>query len=111
MAKLARSDLKFDYEWSASSDDNSKQIHDDANHLNHNNGYEMMRFLNELGVAEGKVVYGYGNEFTRGALLRIEWMLRERFKSKAPSTEIITQWINENWEKHRGTFSSLHSGE
>ena len=111
MAKLTRSDLKFDYQWSASSNGSSNLIRDDANHLNHKSGYEMIHFLNELGVAEGKVVYGYGNELTRGALLRVEWMLRERFISKAPSTEIVIQWINDNWEKHRGTFSSLHSNE
>lgn len=111
MAKLTRADLKFDYEWSADRGDNATLTHREAGHLSLSEGCAMLHFLNKLGVAEGRVVYGYGNEFTKGALQRIEWMLRERLKLTAPDREAVIQWINDHWEKHRGTFSSLHSPE
>lgn len=68
----------------------------------------MLFFLNNLGVADDRVVYGHGLELTKGALLRIEWMLREWFKSAEPGRDTVIKWINDNWEKHRVTFSSLH---
>ncbi|GFM49044.1 hypothetical protein PSCICE_03110 [Pseudomonas cichorii] len=109
MTKLKASDLKYKYSWKATEGDNPDLIHEDAKHLSRNEGYEMLPFLNKLGLSAGKIVYDTGKEFTKEALLHIEWMLKEKYKSTAPGRGTVVKWLNDNWDTYRkeGGFAAL----
>ncbi|AVI84812.1 hypothetical protein BTW15_22380 [Pseudomonas syringae pv. tomato] len=97
MPALVRSDLKEKYEWKTSEGDNPDLIHEDAKHLSRREGYEMLPFLNKIGLKNGVFVYGEGNDITKESRLTFEWMLRNHFKSTAPGREKVIDWINDNF--------------
>lgn len=113
MALLAKADLHYDYDWKASNVDNPKLIHEDGHHLSRKEGYEMIRFLNNLGIdADGTAfVYGGGNDISKDARLRIEWMLKEHLKSTSPGRGTVLKWINDNWDKLATDFKPLKPKE
>lgn len=90
MPKLTRGDLHYTYSWKVTEGDNPKLIKDDANHLSRNEGYEMLLFLNGL-TAEN------GADLSKKTRLTVEWMLKENYKSTAPSRETVTNWVAANY--------------
>lgn len=109
MPELTSDDLQYEYEWKASNGDNPKLIHEDARHLSRNEGYEMILFLNKLGMSTDKTefLYGDGGDLKVEARLRIEWMLKEHLKSTSPGRGTVLKWINENWAALRGDFKAF----
>lgn len=109
MAELSRGDLQYEYDWKASNGDNPKLIHDDANHLSRKEGYEMLRFLNKIGMAKDKTefLYDSGTPLKKEARLHIEWMVKEHFESTSPGRGTVLKWINEKWDSLRGKFTKL----
>ena len=106
MPELTREDLQYKYEWTASNGDNPKLIHEDARHLSRNEGYEMILFLNKLGMSSDKTefVYGDGDDLKVEARIQIEWMLKKHLHSTSPGRGTVLKWINENWDSLRGSF-------
>lgn len=109
MPKLLESDLRYDYSWKATKGDNPHLIHEDAKHLSRKEGYEMLSYLNNLGLSpdKTKVVYGEGTDLTKDARLYAEWMLKEHFESTAPGRGKVTEWLNANWRELKKAFTSL----
>lgn len=109
MPELTRENLQYEYEWKASNGDNPKLIHEDASHLSRKEGYEMIRFLNKLGLSTDNTefVYGGGEDLKVEARLHVEWMLKEHFKSTSPGRGTVLKWINENWKTLRGEFKAF----
>lgn len=109
MAEMTREDMQYEYEWKASSGDNPRLIHEDARHLSRKEGYEMLRFLNKLGMSKDKTefVYDGGGDLKVEARQRIEWMVKEHFKSTAPGRGTVLKWINDNWSALRGKFKAF----
>lgn len=109
MPALAQQDLKYDYDWKASNGDNPKLIHEDGHHLSRKEGYEMIRFLNKLGMASDRTefVYDSGTDLTKEARLRIEWMIKEHLKSTSPGRGTVLKWVNDNWNKLAKDFKPL----
>lgn len=109
MAKLLESDLRYDYSWKTTKGDNPHLIHEDAKHLSRKEGYEMLSYLNNLGLSADKmkVLYGEGDDLSKDNRLYVEWMLKEHFKSTAPGRGKVTEWINENWRPLNKSFTSL----
>jgi hypothetical protein len=106
---LERSDLRYEYDWSASPGDNPKLIEDDSHHLSRREGYEMLRYLNGLRFSEDvkSVVYGKGKDISIEDRLYVEWMLKEQYKSTAPGRGTVTTWINANWRPLKKVFTRL----
>ncbi len=109
MPTLAKQDLQYDYVWKTSPGDNPKLIHEDGHHLSRKEGYEMILFLNNLGMASDGTafVYGAGNDLTKEARLRIEKMLKVDLKSTSPGRGTVLKWINDNWNKLATDFKPL----
>lgn len=109
MAKLLKGDLRYEYSWKATEGDNPHLIHDDAKHLSRKEGYEMLSYLNNLGLSSDKkgVAYGEGQDLTKETRLYAEWMLKEHFKSTAPGRGKVTEWLNANWWDLKKKFTSL----
>jgi len=109
MPELTREDLQYKYEWTASNGDNPKLIHEDARHLSRKEGYEIILFLNKLGMSSDKTefVYGGGGDLKVEARLQIEWMLKEHFESTSPGRGTVLKWINDNWDTLRGNFKAF----
>lgn len=109
MPQLTRADMRYDYNWKASPGDDPHLIHDDARHLSRNEGYEMLSFLNRLGMSADRkqFLYGGGADLQIADRLYVEWMLKEHFSSTSPGRATVIDWINENWLKLRDRFRSL----
>lgn len=109
MTTLTRQDLQYDYVWTTSPGDNPKLIHEDGHHLSRKEGYEMIRFLNNLGMASDgtEFVYGSGNDLTKEARLRVEKMLKVDLKSTSPGRGTVLKWINEKWNTIATDFQPL----
>ncbi|MFA7894876.1 hypothetical protein [Pseudomonas putida] len=109
MPQLTKKDLHYTYEWTTSTGDNPKLIHDDAHHLSRNEGYEMLLFLNKLGIAPDgtEFLYGSGNDLSIDARIRIEWMLKEHLKSTSPGRGTVLKWINDKWNTLATDFKPL----
>ncbi|UVL43808.1 hypothetical protein LOY57_13830 [Pseudomonas moraviensis] len=109
MPVLTREDLQYKYEWKASNGDNPKLIHDDGNHLSRNEGYEMQRFLNQIGMSDDgtEFLYGSGTDLKITARQRIEWMVQEHLKSTSPGRGTVLAWVNANWNKLATDFAPL----
>ncbi|UVM19151.1 hypothetical protein LOY42_12880 [Pseudomonas sp. B21-023] len=54
MAKPLKGDLRYEYSWKATEGDNPHLIHDDAKHLSRKEGYEILSYLNNLGLSSDK---------------------------------------------------------
>lgn len=109
MPLLEKSDLRYDYSWKVSAEDNPKLIHEDAKHLSRKEGYEMLTFLNGISFSEDKksVVYRKGADMAVNERLYVEWMLKEHLESTAPGRETVTAWVNENWRSLAPKFKAL----
>jgi hypothetical protein len=90
MPQLTKADLFYKYSWTVTAGDNPKKISDDANHLSRNEGYEMLLYLNSL-TGENNA------DLSKKTRLTVEWMLKEHYKSTAPSRETVTGWVATNY--------------
>ncbi|OAJ46919.1 hypothetical protein [Pseudomonas marginalis] len=90
MPKLTKADLYYEYSWKVSEGDNPKLIGEDANHLSRKEGYEMLLYLNSL-------VSANNGDLEKRTRLIVEWMLKEKYKSTAPSRETVTEWVVKNF--------------
>ncbi|MBV6748588.1 hypothetical protein FQK02_13870 [Xanthomonas vasicola] len=97
MPKISRSDLHYEYSWRVSEGDNPRLISDDAHHLSRNEGYEMLLYLNTLTGANGA-------DLTVKTRQIVEWMLKEHYKSTAPSRETVTTWVASNFERLKSQY-------
>ena len=97
MPQLKKEDLNEKYVWNATTGDNPKLVQEDANHLSRKEGYEMLLYLNKLGLKDSKFVYADGVDLRKDARLRIEWMIKTHFKSTAPGRGTVTAWVNDNY--------------
>jgi len=88
MPKMNRSDLHYDYKWTVSETDNPKLIAKDAHHLSRNEGYEMLHYLNSLQGKDGADLP-----------VRSRQIVKEHFRSTAPSQGTVTQWVTQNWAR------------
>lgn len=92
MPKMNRTDLHYQYKWTVTEGDNPKQISQDARHLSRNEGYEMLYYLNRLTDQNG------GDLPVRSRQI-VEWMLKEHYRSTAPSSQTVTNWVVANWDR------------
>ncbi|WP_431702093.1 hypothetical protein [Pseudomonas sp. BR20] len=97
MPKLTRADLHYEYSWKVSEGDNPKLIKEDANHLSRKEGYEMLLYLNGLAGADNA-------DLDKRTRLIVEWMLKEKFKSTAPSSETVTSWVVKNFAEMKKSY-------
>lgn len=88
MALLKRSDLNFDYSWSAVGRDNPKEIGSpDQELLNRQEGYEVLGFLNALAEEHGL------NKF---ATLEIEEVIHTKVPSSHRTRANIVAWLRQH---------------
>lgn len=92
MPKMKRSDLRYDYKWTVTENDSPKLINKDARHLNRNEGYEMLHYLNNLTGKDGA-------DLPLRSRQVVEWMLKEHFHSTASGHSTVTSWVTANWER------------
>ncbi|MDO0857501.1 MULTISPECIES: hypothetical protein [Xanthomonas] len=97
MPKISRSDLHYEYSWKVSEGDNPRLISDDAHHLSRNEGYEMLLYLNTLTGVNGADLSVKTRQI-------VEWMLKEHYKSTAPSRETVTTWVAANFERLKSQY-------
>ena len=90
MPKMTKNDLRYTYNWTVTSGDDAKLIANDRHHLSRNEGYEMLLYLNSLTGANG------GDLSVRARQI-VEWMLKEHYRSTAPSRETVTDWVSANF--------------
>ena len=93
MALIARSDLQFKYDWTASKEhDNPVKTHFPDNvELARHEGYEVLHYLNR--VAE------ISSWTTKAPALKVERML-QALPGSIRSFKKIHQWIIDNWSNH-----------
>lgn len=92
MPKLTRGDLYYEYSWKVTENDDPKLISADSHHLSRNEGYEMLLYLNSLTGKEGV-------DLTKKTRLIVEWMLKEKYQSTAPSRQTVTTWVAANYSE------------
>lgn len=92
MPKLTREDLYYEYSLKVTENDNPKLISDDSHHLSRNEGYEMLLYLNNLTGEKG-------TDLPKKTRLIAEWMLKENYKSTAPSRHTVTNWVAGNFSE------------
>ena len=92
MPQVTRDDLNYEYSWKVTAGDNPKLIKNDASHLSRKEGYEMLLYLNGLAGKDGV-------DLAVRTRLIVEWMLKEHFKSTAPSRETVTDWVVNNFAR------------
>jgi len=109
MPLLEKSDLRYEYNWKVTPGDNPKLVHEDSHHLSRREGYEMLLYLNGLGITEDNktILYGEGKDITKEMRLYVEWMLNEHFVSTAPGRGTVTKWVNANWRPLKEKFKGL----
>ncbi len=98
MPKLKESDLQEKYVWKVSEGDDPKLVEEDAHHLSRKEGYEMLLYLNNLGIKDNKIVYGEGKDISTKGRLIFEWMIKNHLKSTSPGRGTVTAWLNANFE-------------
>lgn len=90
MALFTKSDLKYEYSWTALSGDNPKITGEpDSTLLNRNEGYEMLYFINKFAEKNR------WQKKSSGEIL--EKMIKEKVPSDIRSQVNIERWIKENW--------------
>ena len=92
MPQMRRSDLHYQYKWTVTEGDDPRLISQDARHLSRNEGYEMLHYLNTL-TGEN------GSDLSVRSRQIVEWMLKEHFNATAPSSQTVTTWVVNNWNR------------
>jgi hypothetical protein len=92
MPLMTKNDLNYDYKWTVTEEDNPKLIRDDGRHLNRNEGYEMLLYLNDLTSIEG-------GDLPIQSRKIVEWMLKAHYQSTAPGSQTVTHWVVTNWSR------------
>jgi hypothetical protein len=88
MAWLSKSDLQFQYSWSAIPPDDARITgKPDSTLLNRNEGYEVLTFLNRI------------SKNTAGAL-KGERMIKQHLPGTVRSHANVLQWLIDNWASH-----------
>ncbi|WP_239691400.1 hypothetical protein [Pseudomonas syringae] len=66
MSKLTRGELRYEYSWKTKDGDNPHLTHDDAKHLSLNEGYEMLTYLNHLGMSSDRKQFAVRSRLKSG---------------------------------------------
>ena len=93
MPLLARSDLQFQYSWTAIAPDDSRMTGvPDSILLNRNEGYEVLPFINRIAAASKWADKSLG--------LKVERMIRNHLPGRVRSQKNVWQWIVDNWKAY-----------
>jgi hypothetical protein len=93
MALLQKSDLLFDYSWTAIPPDDPKATGiPDNTLLNRNEGYEVLAFINKFATK-----HKFAN---KSSGLKVERLIKEHLPGTTRSHANVTKWLEDNWAKH-----------
>ncbi|MFO7982364.1 MAG: hypothetical protein R6V08_02840 [Desulfuromonadales bacterium] len=93
MALFSKSDLAYDYSWTAIDEDDPKVSGEpDSTQFNRKEGYEVLYLINRL--AEG---WGFNRKESGREL---EKMINLSLPEDVRSQEDVKQWIRDNWRKY-----------
>lgn len=93
MSLITRSELKYDYSWTALNGDNPKITRvPDSNLLNRNEGYEVLWLINKFAEKH--------NFKNKESAFKIERMIKLYLPENIRSKEKVVEWIESNWEKY-----------
>lgn len=94
MALLNRSDLQFQYAWSALSPDDPRITgKPDSTLLNRHEGYEVLSFLNRLAHAS--------KWDTKSPALKAERLIKNHLPGEVRSHKNVWQWLVDNWNRYQ----------
>ena len=91
MANFKKSDLKLNYSWTASAENDNAKITGipDSTLLDRNEGYEVLPFLNRYMTDKG-----WANQST---LNKLEDALRDKLPGTTRSHANVKKWLNDNF--------------
>ena len=94
MALLSRSDLRFNYSWSAIIPDDPRiSGQPDSTLLNRNEGYEVLYLINTFADLNRFKIKEAGH--------KIERIIRNHLPVDVRNQENVVSWLNSNWEKYK----------
>ncbi len=92
MALLSRTELKYQYSWTAVKGDDPKVSGEpDSTLLNRNEGYEMLYLINKFAEIQ--------NFKNKESGYKVEKMIKTKVPSSIRSQKDIKDWIVQNWDK------------
>lgn len=93
MALISKSDLQYEYSWTAIEGDNPKVTgKPDSTMFNRNEGYEVLYLINKLAEMWKLKQKASG--------LKLETMIKKHLPSNTRSQENVQQWLYDNWKKY-----------
>lgn len=93
MPLLQRSDLKFEYSWTAITPDDPKVTgKPDSTLLNRGEGYEVLAFINSFSAAN--------NLKQKASGLKIERLIHKNLPGNIRSHANVKKWLVDNWKKY-----------
>lgn len=91
MALLKKSDLEYEYSWTAVPPDDPKATGEpDSTLLNRGEGYEVLYFINRIAAACGWKQKSTG--------LKMERLIKEHLPGDTRSHKNVLQWLDDNWK-------------
>jgi hypothetical protein len=93
MALLQKSDLKFEYSWTAIDPDNPKVTgKPDSTLLNRGEGYEVLAFINNFAVTHSFKQKASG--------VKIELLIKKHLPGDIRSHANVSKWLVANWKAY-----------
>ncbi len=93
MGLLSRKDLKFEYSWTHTSEDDPQITgKPDSSELNRHEGYEVLYFINSFAKKHSLKEKNSG--------LKAEKMIREDLPGSTRSRSNVTKWLEDNWKNY-----------
>ena len=91
MALLQKSDLKFEYSWTAIAPDDPKVTgKPDSTLLNRGEGYEVLAFINSFAVTHSFKQKDSG--------IKVERLIKKHLPSDTRSHANVSKWLVANWK-------------
>ena len=93
MALMKRSDLQYEYSWTAIKPDDPKATgKPDSTFLNRGEGYEVLPFINRFAEKYNLTNIASGK--------KIEKMINKHLPGSIRSHANVTAWLKENWKSY-----------
>ncbi len=93
MGLISKSDLQYDYSWTAIDGDNPKVTgQPDSTLFNRNEGYEVLYLINKLAEL--------WNLKQKASCLKIERMIKKHLPSDVRSQINVKKWLADNWKNY-----------
>ena len=93
MALISKSDLQYEYSWTAIEGDNPKVAgKPDSTMFNRNEGYEVLYLINKLAET--------WNWKKKASCLKLETIIKKHLPSNIRSQENVKKWLADNWKKY-----------